>query len=259
MINPVLKRYDMGQEVLAFSTTRHGGVGQGAYGTFNINTFCGDDVVNTTANKVALARQIGIPADHIIMPHQVHGIDSRVIGPDFFKQDEAARYRILDGIDAVMTQMRGVCIGVSTADCVPVLIYDNLNHAVCAVHSGWRGTVKRIASHALRDMKTAFGTDTSRVKAVIGPCISLKNFEVGDEVYDQFAHEGFEMSRISVHYDKWHIDLPACVKAQLMREGVPADNIKLTSICTYDNVDDFFSARRLGVNSGRIFNGIMLR
>ena len=165
----------------------------------------------------------------------------------------------LDGVDAVMTNLSGVCIGVSTADCIPILLYDGTHHACCAVHAGWRGTVKRIVQKAVEALASTYGTSPQQLKAVIGPGISLKSFEVGDEVYEQFAQAGFDMARIACKYEKWHIDLWECNKRQLMEVGVPETDIHVAGICTYIHHDDFFSARRLGFNSGRIFSGIMLR
>lgn len=81
--------------------------------------------------------------------------------------------------------------------------------------------------------------------------------EVGDEVCQQFADAGFEMSRIARKYAKWHIDLPLCNRLQL--EGVGVTDVQLSGICTYQQCNDYFSARRLGINSGRIFTGVLLR
>ena len=164
-----------------------------------------------------------------------------------------------EGKDAVVTDCRNVCIGVHTADCVPVLFYDPVHHAVGAAHAGWRGTVKRIVQHTLRRMTELYGTDPKELKAVIGPCISQKNFEVGQEVYDAFASAGFAMERIARMYEKWHIDLPLCNQLQLEELGVPAANIFQSAICTYDNASDFFSARILKEGFGTIYTGIALK
>ena len=94
--------------------------------------------------------------------------------------------------------------------------------------------------------------------AQIGPGIHLDSFEVGDEVYDAFAQEGFDMSTISRRETKWHIDLPECNRLQLLAAGVEPQNVKVSSVCTFRQANDYFSARRLGINSGRIFTGIML-
>jgi copper oxidase (laccase) domain-containing protein len=97
---------------------------------------------------------------------------------------------------------------------------------------------------------------------VIGPGISLESFEVGDEVYEAFRKEGFPMERIACRFpaaegEKWHIDLWECNRQQLLSLGVPEAQIQVAGVCTYKNPDQFFSARRLGIRSGRILSGIM--
>ena len=247
--SPQLTYYDMGERVVAFSTTRHGGCSTGNYAAFNINRYCGDSPDHVEANREALSWLLGLPAQHIIMPHQTHGVGiCRVDAPPT---------ATLEATDAVMTDVAGLCIGVSTADCIPILLYDADHHAACAVHAGWRGTVQRIASEAVRAMQREYHSEPSQLCAVIGPGISLDSFEVGDEVYDRFAAAGFDMAAIAQRYAKWHIDLPACNRLQLEDAGV--SHVWQSGICTYQQYDRYFSARRLGVQSGRIYTAILLK
>jgi YfiH family protein len=259
MIEPVLTYYQLGTAVQAFSTTRHGGVSKGNYGEFNINEYCGDAPEAISENRKALSASLKIGLDHIIMPHQTHGITFREIGPEFFALSENTKRMLLEGVDGLMTSLSGVCIGVSTADCIPVLLYDEDHHAACAVHSGWRGTVQYIVLKAVAEMREAYSSDPQKLKAIIGPGISLENFEVGPEVYEQFASNGFDMSLVARKYEKWHIDLPECCRIQLIGAGVSPQNIQKADVCTYSHADDYFSARRLGIQSGRIFTAIMLQ
>ena len=251
MISPQLTYYNMGTGVTAFSTTRQGGCSTGNYAAFNINGYCGDDEVHIAANKVALCGLLGIDSNRLVMPHQVHDcVVRRIDGP---------QQGVIEGVDAVMTDVPQLCIGVSTADCIPVLLYDSTHRAVSAVHAGWRGTVLRIVQKAVEAMRDTYGTAPADLQAVIGPGISLDSFEVGDEVYDQFLSAGFDMQPISRREAKWHIDLPMCNRLQLMEAGVPADHIQMTNICTYQQYDRYFSARRLGIQSGRIYTGILIK
>ena len=251
MISPQLTYYNMGTGVTAFSTTRQGGCSTGNYAAFNINGYCGDDEVHIAANKVALCGLLGIDSNRLVMPHQVHDcVVRRIDGP---------QQGVIEGVDAVMTDVPQLCIGVSTADCIPVLLYDSTHRAVSAVHAGWRGTVLRIVQKAVETMRDTYGTAPADLQAVIGPGISLDSFEVGDEVYDQFLSAGFDMQPISRREAKWHIDLPMCNRLQLMEAGIPADHIQMTNICTYQQYDRYFSARRLGIQSGRIYTGILIK
>ena len=257
MKQPQLDYYDMGTGVVAFSSTRHGGFSTGNYAAFNINRYCGDQEENIRQNRQALCQKLGITDDRLIMPHQVHETQVAKIDEVFFSLTAAERQKALEGVDAVITKLKGVCIGVSTADCIPVLLYDAEHHAVCAIHAGWRGTLKRIVVKAVEAMTEAYGTQPQHLMAQIGPGIHLDSFEVGDEVYDAFAQAGFDMPTISRHERKWHIDLPLCNRQQLIATGLYPQNIKVSSVCTYKQAADYFSARRLGIDSGRIFTGIM--
>ena len=254
-MTPQLLFYDFGPRVVAFNTTRHGGVSQGNYGSLNINSYCGDDMEAVAENRRLLSLELPIPnASRIIVPHQVHDSVVQVIDEDTLGQQE-----LIEGVDALITRLPGVCIGVSTADCIPIIIYDPVHHCAAAVHAGWRGTVKRIAESVARQMYAFYRSDYGELQVMIGPGISLKNFEVGQEVYDEFLQAGFPMERIAAKHAKWHIDLPLCNRLQLEQLGIRPENIRETGICTYDHADDFFSARRLGINSGRIFTGVILR
>lgn len=271
---PVLNYYNLSDDVKAFSTTRHGGVSEGNYASLNINEYCGDSKANTDANRLLLANELGIDVNHIIMPHQTHGVESRIIGEEFATLPDGVKKMLLEGVDAVMTNIPGMCIGVSTADCIPVLLYDEEHHAAAAIHAGWRGTQARIVHKAVQEMRMAYQTDPTKLKAVIGPGISLDNFEVGDEVYADFEQADFDMSAIAeerikrnpnaddpvkAFERKWHINLPLANIQMLTHNGVDEANIINTGICTFDNADNYFSARRLGIESGRIYTGIIIR
>lgn len=257
--SPVLRYYDIAPGVVAFSSTRKGGCSQGNYGEFNVNEYCGDDNEAIANNRNALCRELGIDGDKLIMPHQVHGIEIRQVAKDFLNLSIETRRMVLDGVDAVMTDVRGVCIGVSTADCIPILLYDSEHNACCAVHAGWRGTVARIVEKAVSEMTLVYKTKPETLSACIGPGISLESFEVGDEVYHEFASAGFDMSVISQRMEKWHIDLWKCNCMQLESAGVLPASIQVAGVCTYSHANEYFSARRLGVDSGRIFTGIIIK
>ena len=254
-----LHLYDTPKGVTAFSTTRHGGVSTGSYATLNVNAYCGDQPASIAENRRLLCASLNLPDENrLIIPHQVHDTVVRQITDDFFQLTATQRQELLEGVDAVMTDIKEVCIGVSTADCIPIIIYDASHHAACAVHAGWRGTVGRIAQKAVAAMAAAYGSNPHDLMAWIGPGISLRNFEVGQEVFDCFSQAGFPMERISCRYAKWHIDLPLCNRLQLLDAGVPGEHITDCGICTYDCVGDFFSARRQGISSGRIYTGAVL-
>ena len=258
-----LHLYPMPKEgVTAFSTTRHGGRGSGAYGTFNCTPYTGDEHGVVRANQELLCRLLGVAEERLIIPYQTHSCNVMIIDESFMQLSGDARQAMLQEKDAIITSIPNVCLCVSTADCVPVLLYDSVREVVAAVHAGWRGTVGKIVAHTLQVMREQYGTQARDVHAIIGPCISLKAFEVGIEVYDTFEQAGFDMEQIAHWHPekkKYHIDLPAANRLQLLSDGVPEEQIHDSAICTYTQDEDFFSARRLGIRSGRILNGIVIR
>jgi len=260
MREPRLEYYQMGDAVTAFSSTRRGGYSKGQYGEFNINRYCGDSEEAIRQNRQALCRLLAIDDNRLLMPHQVHKAEIAVVDEQLLSLSAEECRQRLEGIDALMTDIADVCIGVSTADCIPVVLYDKTHHAACAVHAGWRGTVQRIVEKAVGKMAAVYGSRPRDLTAQIGPGIHLESFEVGNEVYDAFAREGFPMEEISkMMGEKWHIDLPECNRLQLRSAGVPAAHVAVSRACTFQQYDTFFSARRLGIDSGRIFTGILLR
>ena len=259
MSREFIKYYEISPSVTAFCTTRHGGVSSGAYAQFNINRYCGDDKAHVRENLELLGRELGVGVDNVVMPHQTHGDEVRQIGEDFLSLPPEVKTLVLEGVDALTTSLTGVCIGVSTADCIPVIIYDHEHHAAAVVHAGWRGTVKRIVQKAVMSMRLSYHSRPECLRAVIGPGISLDAFEVDDDVYEEFASAGFDMGVISSRKDKWHVDLKKCNSMQLASMGVPDVNIYVSDICTYADSADYFSARRLGARSGRMFTGVVLR
>ncbi len=248
--------------VTAFSTTRHGGCGDGTYASFNCTPYTGDEPAVVRANQDQLCQWLGIPPERLVLPYQTHSSHVLTIDEAFMHLTADAKHALLQGKDALISNVRNICLCVSTADCIPILLYDRKNQAIAAIHAGWRGTVARIVEQTIDSMFQTYGTTGKDIEAIIGPGISLEAFEVGIEVYETFAQAGFHMEQISQwHADKGkhHIDLPAANRQQLLAAGIPLNQIHDSGICTYREYRNYFSARRLGIRSGRILNGIILQ
>lgn len=245
-----------------FVTTRIGGTSEGAYDSFNCSPYSGDEPEAVLQNQQLLCNAISCSIEQLIIPFQTHGTKIGIVDADFIAQSEEGRQELLHGVDALITKELGYCVCISTADCVPVLLYDKEHQVVAAVHAGWRGTVNYILGLTLERMRMMYGTEGSDMIACIGPSISLESFEVGDEVYEAFRTNGFDMGRISTfkkESGKHHLDLWEANRLQLLDFGVPSHQIEVSGICTYMEHETFFSARRLGIKSGRILSGIMLK
>ena len=256
-----LLEYNTSKNIRAFSTYR--GKGSDNYAEFNITHYCGDTKEHVAECRLELCKELGIKDNCLILPRQTHDNKVICIDREFTEQSKEEQTALLHGMDAIITDLPQICIGVSTADCIPILLYDDTRNVIAAVHAGWRGTVAEIAKECIHTMCNSYGCRATDIKAIIAPGISIDAFEVGDEVYEKFAEAEFPMEKISKRYpaeqgEKWHIDLWEANRLLMIDAGIKEANIAIAGICTYTNHEDFFSARRLGINSGRIFNGIMI-
>lgn len=200
-----------------------------------------------TTGKGEGPEELGLSIEGLALPRQTHSDNVlRVSSPGR-----------PENTDAVITDVPGLCVCVKTADCIPVLLYDARRRMVAAIHAGWRGTVGRIVTKTVAEM----ASDAEDLHAIIGPGISLQNFEVGDEVYSSFADAGFPMEDLAVRYPsamggmRWHIDLWAANRWLLERCGVT--DIVVAGICTMSS-PLYYSARRETIDTGRNYTGIMM-
>ena len=245
-----------------FMTTRFGGASLGNFSGMNAGLYTEDVPEHVRENIRLLCDALHLSPERLFMPHQTHGAQIRILDEDFLNRSEEEQVRELEGIDALVTDVREVCVAITTADCVPILLYDRTHQVIAAVHDGWRGTVKGLLRLVLHRMNDRFGTEGKDIVACIGPSISKEAFEVGDEVYEAFREAGFPMDRLAERYletGKWHIDLWEANRWMLEEFSVPAGQIQIAGICTWKNQEKFFSARRLGIASGRMLSGIMLK
>jgi YfiH family protein len=253
--------HNLHTQVTAFSTTRNGGVSKGDYASMNCTPYTGDDIETVQRNQQLLCTALHIEKEQLIIPYQTHSVNALVIDKEFLQQNAEKRNEQLQNIDALITQEKGVCLCVSTADCTPILLYDRKQQVIAAIHAGWRGSVNYIVRKTLEQMNRLYNTQGEDIFAAIGPCIGFDAFEVGDEVYDAFKQNDFPMEYISgwkPETHKWHIDLQMANSVQLIDFGVPTEQIDICDICTFTHYEKFFSARRLGIKSGRILSGIFM-
>ncbi len=205
------------------------------------------------------------PGQGVWMPQQVHG--TTIVEVDATTPMDPSLERQPIDADAVITREKGMWIGVHTADCVPVLLYDPRLGIVAAVHAGWRGTVKHIVSLTLRKMREEMGSQMSDVLAMVGPSISPEAYEVGEEVADEFVKAGRENC---VLRDLWgpkgrqplakpHIDLWQSNVMDMLDEGIDLLHIDCTPWCTFEHSQEIYSARKEGIGTGRIVSAIRLK
>lgn len=244
--------------VEAFSTTRGEVDRRNAYSGVNLCDYVGDDALRVLDARLTLAMQLGVDLDDLVMPRQTHSCRVAVIDERFRALDIDKQEAALEGVDALVTSLKGVVIGVNTADCVPIVLVDSQAGVIAVAHAGWRGTVGRIGEAVVKEMCRQ-GASADHIQAALGPSICQECFEVGDEVVEAFKQAHFNLDDIvtrNAATGKAHIDLRAANRAVLVAAGVPVGNIVESQHCSRCEHDRFFSARRLGINSGRTLTGI---
>lgn len=252
----------LNNQVKAVSSSRKEGVSTGNYSSLNLCHYVGDDDKHIKENRQYFCRFMDISPDRLYFPRQTHSDHVLNLNDDFLKLSSMEQLQQLEGVDALITNKRQICIGVFTADCVPIFLYDTHEQAIGIVHAGWRGTIAQIVNKTILFMQEIFNSNPKHLVAALGPCISQKNYEVGDELYDAFHKASFPVQQLFVRHSqtsKWHFNLCEANRWLLMEAGVPDQQIEVTDICTYDQSDMYFSARKSGIQSGRITSCIMLK
>jgi YfiH family protein len=198
-------------------------------------------------NRVRFLAAIGAPGWPILRIKQVHS------GVVVDMEDTSAASEAPSG-DAAVTALEGVILGIQTADCVPILVADKDARCVAAIHAGWRGTAALIAAHTIRRLQEKFGIAPSGLTAVIGPHIGVCCYEVGDDVVTAIA----DPAAFSTREDwlKPHLNLAEANRKQLLKAGIPKDQVSVSSLCTQCRSDLFFSYRREGTRAGRMISVI---
>jgi polyphenol oxidase len=235
--------------------TRIGGVSGGPFATLNVSPREGDPPEHVRENWQRLASALEIPCEQFFVVNQVHGEQFLII------EDAVSCHSIESRqCDAIVTDQPGVAIGIKTADCAPVLLFDRQRQVIAAVHAGWRGTALGIAGKAVRVMAERFRTRPEDLSAVIGPCIGPCCYEVDRPVRDALSERGDadRVLRPGGREGRWMLDLPLANRLQLEEEGVAPEMVSAAGICTCCRQDLFFSHRRDGAKTGRHLNFILL-
>lgn len=221
--------------------TRSGGVSEGCYSSLNLRFNCDDKRENVIENYRRAAEALGISPESLVLSHQVHedkilNIGAEDRGNGIFKEN---RFESADGL---ITNTSDIALVTHYADCVPVLMVSRETGAIASVHSGWKGTVKRIAAKAACRLVEDYGGSMKDIIAAVGPSIQADHFEVGDEVAECFIKE-FGSDTAVRYSGKYHVDMQRAIIKSLIDAGVPAENIDNCGICTYCNCEELYSHR----------------
>jgi polyphenol oxidase len=233
--------------------TRQGGYSSGIFSSLNCGLGSGDDVALVTKNRSKVADDLGVAHSHLVSPYQLHSADVIVVDAPFAERPK---------VDGLVTNKRGLALGILTADCGPVLFADQQAEVIGACHAGWKGALTGVTDNTVEAMES-LGAERKNIVAVLGPTISQRAYEVGPEFPKPFlqqnaTHEKYFIS--SVRNDHYMFDLPAYLIDRMMAFGV--GQVYNSELCTYSDRERFFSYRRtthLQENDyGRLISAIAL-
>lgn len=215
--------------------TRQGGVSHGIYESLNLGRGSNDDKENVEKNRAIVAAYMGIRPENLINLYQIHSPHALIVNEPIKGERPRA--------DALVTNKKGLALGILTADCGPVLFADPKARVIGAAHAGWRGALAGVIENTVAAMET-LGAKRSDIVATLGPSIGPEHYEVGKEFYETFINSRASFKTFFVSSDRFEhffFNLWDFIKARLDEAGVHGDCLKL---CTYADEKRFFSYRR---------------
>ena len=231
-----LIKWNLHEDVEAYTTTRK-------LGDISLNN---PNYLKVLENRQELASLLNTDLEHMVAPRQTHSTNLKQVflmkdgGTNMLKQTDD-----LYEVDATYTKDKDLFLLSFHADCTPILVYCKDQKIVCAIHSGWLGTVRQIVDHTIRYLIEKENCNPKEMYCLIGPCLSKKHLEVQDDVINQVKKMNFDTSPFYQKTDETHdlLDNKGLNKQQLLNLGVLEENIQVSSYCTNENNDLFFSHR----------------
>jgi polyphenol oxidase len=217
--------------------TRKGGVSGGLYATLNGGLGSHDDAPSITENRARMAQALGVKPRSLLTSYQIHSADVATVNAPWAND---ARPRA----DAIVTRAPNLAVGVTTADCGPILLADPVARVIGAAHAGWRGALTGIVEATVVAM-TGLGARPERIVAALGPMIRQQNYEVGSDLITRFIAEDPASERFfaaAARDGHALFDLSGYIGRRLSRAGVR--QIEDLALCTYADEAEFFSFRR---------------
>jgi hypothetical protein len=235
--------------------TRRGGVSQGAYASLNCGLARDDDPDAVTENRRRVAQHLGVHSERLLTCYQVHSPDVVTVMKTWRPEDRP-------DADALVTKVRGLALGILTADCVPLLLADAAAGVIGAAHAGWRGAIGGVIENTLVAMEK-LGAVRNNISAALGPCIWQNSYEVGPTFPAPFLAEDSaneKLFRPSVSPGHFMFDLPGYVTSKLRAQGIASIAPPPADTCADET--RFFSYRRNCLHgeglTGSLLSGIVL-
>ncbi|MHB8852245.1 MAG: peptidoglycan editing factor PgeF [Ignavibacteriaceae bacterium] len=228
--------------IFGFSTKVGAGRNNPFY--FNMSHSVGDDKNIVEENRALFFQALGLKRENIALQKQVHGEEITYVKGG----------GIYDDSDAMITDKKNIGLAVSTADCAAIFLYDTKHKVIAGIHSGWRGTEKKILLKTLHKLKDDFNTSAPELIAYIAPAISQMNYEIGKEVAVLFDNK-----YLLENGAKFLLDVSQINYDILVNFGLPKNNIQISKLCSFRSENLLHSYRREGLHSGRALGVIAMK
>ena len=236
-------------------STRLGGVSGGYYESLNLSFDRGDDPEAVRENFRRIGEAIGVQVEDMVMSKQTHTTNVRVVTEED-RGKGIVRDRDYTDVDGLITNVRGICLVTSYADCVPLYFVDPVRKAIGLSHSGWRGTVGKIGKKTVELMTESFGSDPADILACVGPSICSDCYEVSQDVIDKVKEVFDEALWESLFYEKgngkYQLDLWKTNEEVFQEAGILPEHIAVTNVCTRCNSRILYSHRVQGDKRGNL-------
>ncbi|MFO8163344.1 MAG: peptidoglycan editing factor PgeF [Thermodesulfobacteriota bacterium] len=249
------------KEIKHFVSTRLGGTSRHPFYSMNLGLHVGDDRNNVINNRRLLVSNLNIAFENLTFADQTHSGNVAIISEKQRGSGHSCYSNSVSNSDAMVTDVKNICITILVADCVPMLFFDPQRKIIGVAHAGWRGTLRSIAANTVNTMVRTFSSLPEDIVVSIGPSIGPCCYKVGPEVIsrvDDILHkrEGLVAHKSddgTGYFDLWKANVD-----QLLSAGIEKKNIELARICTQENTDLFFSYRHEHGDTGRFGAGIIL-
>ena len=236
-------------------STRLGGVSEGYYASMNLSFDRGDRKEAVAENFRRIGEALGVRCEDMVLSRQTHTTNVRIV-TDADRGKGITRERDYTDVDGLVTNVPGICLVTSYADCVPLFFVDPVKKVIGLSHSGWRGTVGKIGRKTVELMHERFGSDPADILAAVGPSVCMDCYEVSSDVIEKFKEAFPENCWEQLFYEKpdgkYQLDLWKANELIFLESGILPEHIAVTNVCTHCNSDILYSHRAAGDKRGNL-------
>ena len=236
-------------------STRLGGVSEGCFSSLNLSFDRGDDRAAVAENFRRMGEALGVRCEDMVLSQQTHTTNIRIV-TDEDRGKGITRERDYTDIDGLITNVPGICLVTTYADCVPLYFLDPVKKVIALSHSGWRGTVGKIGKKTVELMHDNFGSDPADILAAVGPSVCQDCYEVSADVIDRFREVFDRSAWDELFYEKpdgkYQLDLWKANEKIFLEAGIRKDHIAVTNVCTHCNSGILYSHRAMGDKRGNL-------